>query len=200
MKIHLKTVGVTRTAFFRLYLINLYHPLLKSFHAKIFPETENLVNDLLHYFTFNLKYSATHQKAKTFHPHCRKKYFEIQSTQNCRTVIRCSENSFIIEPPDSHPGWPQWLNVNGTSWKSSHSAGFLPTAAPAVTIWPQRIKTFPMERQEGHTGGNLLWKMAEDVIYVLSLVKCHQNGHLRCNYLHSNCSQLATTFQLSYFL
>lgn len=58
-----------------------------------------------------------------------------------------------------HSGW-MWMEQGR---KSSYSAGFLPTATPAVTIWPQRIKTFPMERREGHTERDLLRKITVEI-------------------------------------
>lgn len=51
-------------------------------------------------------------------------------------------------------------------FESSHSAGFLPTVTSARTIWPQRIKTLPTERQDGHTETNLLWKITEEIFTV----------------------------------
>lgn len=38
-----------------------------------------------------------------------------------------------------------------------------PTVTSARTIWPWPTKTFPMERPEGHTETNLLWKITEEM-------------------------------------
>lgn len=42
-----------------------------------------------------------------------------------------------------------------------------PTVTSARTIWPWPTKTFPMERPEGHTETNLLWKITEEMSTVL---------------------------------
>lgn len=60
------------------------------------------------------------------------------------------------------PGQPQWWRVKGTRKWSWYRDAFLPSATPPVTIWPHWIKTFPMERSEGHTGRNLLWKFTQE--------------------------------------
>lgn len=55
-----------------------------------------------------------------------------------------------------------------------------------------------MERQEGRTERNLLWKMAEQVIYLLFLVKCHKMDILDVinpQRIAYNLPQFATTLQ-----